>query len=222
MKTKHYILFFGLIILNSCIVKSLHPFYTVNSVYFEKRFIGKWEDTENVKWEILPFQEVLLKENNKTNPTELDEEQFEIYNKYKKGYVVYFKKDSTKSSFLVVAFKIKNELFLDVTPVEDKEFDGLKNDIYKMHLIGTHTLAKLDIINDNEIDIKWFSSEKLEELLEKDRIKIEHEKIGFWKTLLLTASSEELEKFIKKYSDSKDEEKWKTDIEFNLKRMDEY
>ena len=82
-------------------------------------------------------------------------------------------------------------------------------------------MAKFDILNDNQIDINWFSSEKLEKLLKENRIKIKHEKVGFWDTIVLTASSDELEKFIKKYMDSKDEDKWKTDVEFNLTRVND-
>ena len=82
-------------------------------------------------------------------------------------------------------------------------------------------MAKFDLLNDNEIDIRWFSSDKLEELLKENRIKIKHEKVGFWDTIVLTASSEELEKFIKKYMDSKDEDKWKTDVEANLTRVND-
>ena len=89
-----------------------------------------------------------------------------------------------------------------------------------MHLFNTHTLAKLDIDSDNEINIKWLSSKKLETLLDENKIKIKHEKVGFDETVLLTASSEELVKFIEKYMASEDEDKWKTDIEANLKRTD--
>ncbi|PKP12529.1 MAG: hypothetical protein CVU08_10020 [Bacteroidetes bacterium HGW-Bacteroidetes-3] len=221
LKPKLFILSLVFLLLNSCVVKSLHPFYTKSTIFFEKKFIGTWEDTENAKWEVLLFQEVILKENKKNKPTELDDDQLRIYNKYKNGYVVYFEKDNTKSSFLAMPFKINNQLFLDFTPIEDKEIDDLKNDLYKIHLIGTHTLAKVDINSNNDISINWFSSKKLEELLNEDKIKIKHEKVGFSETVLLTASTEELEKFIKKYMDSKDEDKWKTDVEFNLKRVNE-
>lgn len=217
-KLKLVILSLLFLALNSCVVKSLFPFYTNNTISFEKRFIGTWVDTENANWEILQFQDVLLKENKKTKASELDDEQLRIYNMYKNGYVVYFEKDNTKSSFLAMPFKINNQLFLDFTPIEDDEIEGLKNDLYKMHLIGTHSLAKFDILNDNEVAISWLSSKKLEQLLDEDKIKIKHDKVGFAETTLLTASSEELQKFIKKYMDSKDNDKWKTDVEFNLKR----
>jgi len=219
-KPKLVILSLLFLALNSCVVKSLFPFYTNSNIYFEKKFIGNWIDTENAKWEILQFQEVILKENKKNKASELDTDQFRIYNKYKNGYVVYFEKDNTKSSFLAMPFKINNQLFLDFTAIEDNEIEELKNDLYKMHLIGTHTLAKFDFLNENEVAISWFSSKKLEQLLDEDKIKIKHEQVGFAETTLLTASSEELQKFIKKYMDSKDNDKWKTDVEINLKRAD--
>jgi len=217
-KPKLVILSLLFLALNSCVVKSLFPFYTNSTIYFEKRFIGNWVDYENAKWEIVRFQDVLLKENKKTKASELDADQFRIYNKYKNGYVVYFEKDNTKSSFLAMPFKINNQLFLDFTPIESDKIEELKNDLYKMHLIGTHSLAKFDILNDNEVAISWFSAEKLEQLLDEDKIKIKHEEVGFTETTLLTASSEELQRFIKKYIESKDNDKWKTDVESSLKR----
>lgn len=220
-KPRLIIFMLGLLLLGSCVIKSLHPFYTQNVIYFEKKIIGNWIDNENANWNILTFKEVILKENKKNNPSELNDDQFRTYAMYKNGYVAYFEKDSTKSSFVAMPFKIKGQLFLDFTPVEDSESERLKNDLYRMHLIETHTLAKVDMLSDNEINIKWFSSKKLAELLEENRIKIKHEKIGFAETVLLTASSEELVKFIEKYMDSKDEDKWKTDVELNLKRVNE-
>ncbi len=79
----------------------------------------------------------------------------------------------------------------------------------------------VDFLNDNKVDINWFSSEKLMELLEQDKIKIKHERVGFGETILLTASSEELQEFIKKYLNSNDADKWATDVEFNLNRINE-
>ncbi len=221
MKPKITLYLVCFFILSSCVIKSLHPFYTKDLLYFEKKFIGNWKDLENGSWRILSFQEVILKENKKSDPSQLDKDQLTIYNNYKQGYAVYFEKDSTKTIFLAMPFKIKNQLFLDFTPIEDSESDGLKNDLYKMHLINTHTLAKFDVISNNEVNIKWLASKKLENLLNENRIKIKHEKVGFGETVLLTASSTELVKFIEKYMSSKDEDKWKTDVEVTMKRIHE-
>lgn len=221
MKPRQLVFLFALLIFSSCVIKSLHPFYTEDTIYFEKKFIGTWKDGKKGVWKVEPVQKVILKENKKTKPSELSASEFNIYTKYKNGYVLYFEKDSTNTSFMAMPFKIDNQLFLDITPIEDRENEKAKNDLYRMHLIETHSLAKFDLISENEIEIKWLSSKKLEELLKGNRIKIQHEKVGFGETVLLTASSEELVKFIKKYMNSKDEDKWKTDVQFNLKRIHE-
>ena len=223
MKTikKISVIFVLALILNSCVVKSLNAFYTQDLIYFEQKIIGNWQDSGNANWTILPFKEVILKENKKENASELNKDELEIYNTYKNAYVVYFEKDSTKTTFLAMPFKIDNQLFLDFTPIEDRESEGANNNLYKMHLIDTHSLAKLDMNSDNVATIKWLDENKLKVLLDENRIKIKHEKVGFSETVLLTASSEELVKFIKKYMDSEDADKWKTDREFDLKRLNE-
>ena len=208
------------LLLSSCVVKSLHAFYTQDILYFEQKFIGDWLDADNAHWSVKPFKEVVLEENHINNFSELPQDQLKMYHNYKDGYVVYLEKDSTKSTFLAMPFKVNNQLFLDFTPIEDQESEKTHNDLYQMHLIKTHTLAKFDINSDNDINIKWLSSKKLEALLDDNKIKIKHEKVGFDETVLLTASSEELVKFIEKYMDSEDEEKWKTDVEVNLKKND--
>lgn len=209
------------LVLSSCVVKSLHAFYTPDIVYFEQKFVGQWLDTDSVNWNVQPFKEVFLKENHYENTSELKDDDLKIYNNYKDGYVVYYEKENTKSTFLAIPFKINNQLFLDFTPIADIESEKTKNDLYKMHLINTHSLAKLDIVSNDSAGIKWLDEDKLKALMDGDKIKIKYEKVGFDETFLLTASSEELVKFIEKYMDSRDEEKWKTDIEFNLKRTSE-
>jgi hypothetical protein len=218
MKPKLFLPLIGLLILSSCVIKSLHPFYTEDTICFEKIFIGSWNATGNGLWKVEPFQKVILKENGKSKPSELNESELTSYKKYKHAYVLYFEKDSNKTTFLAMPFKIDNQMFLDIIPVEDSTSEKSKNGLYKMHLIETHSLAKFDIVSDNEINISWLSSKKLDELLIGNRIKIQHEKVGFGETVILTASSEELVKFIKKYIHSKDKEKWKTDVSFNLTR----
>jgi hypothetical protein len=184
-------------------------------------FVGNWLDTDKAHWSVQPFKEVILKENQKVNVSELSLDDLEYYNKYKDGYVVTLEKDSTETTFLAMPFKIKNQMFLDFTPIEDKEIDRLDNNLYKMHLVNTHSLAKLDMDTNDKVNIKWLAQDKIKELLDENKIKIKHEKTGFDETILLTASSEELVKFIEKYMDSKDENKWKTDVEFTLNRVNE-
>jgi len=220
MKTiKFFSVFIVLALLfTSCVIKSLHAFYTKDILHFEKQFVGQWSDSEKGHWNVEPFKEVFLVENHKTY-ADLDAEEKQMYDDYKEGYAVYYEKDSTKTTFLAMPFLINNQLFLDFTPIEDREIDQAHNDLYKMHLMNTHSLAKLDFESSDSASIKWLDQDKIEALLKADKIKIKYEKVGFDQTILLTASSEELVKFIEKYMKSEDDDKWKTDIEFNLKRL---
>lgn len=123
-------------------------------------------------------------------------------------------------------FKMNDQLFIDFIPLETKR-DGLSN-LVKFHLIKTHSLVKFDLLDDNSISIKWFDEDKIKSLFKDNKIKIKHEIIGMLEsfdfdeeTFLLTASSEELQKFISKYMSSDDDDKWKTSVSFILKRQDE-
>ena len=213
-KSLSYFIVFALL-LSSCVVKSLHAFYTKDLLFYEQKLIGNWLDKDNSNWNIIPFQEVF-----KDLEGDLDKDQLKMYSKYNNiAYVINYEKDSTKSSFLAMPFKINNQLFLDFTPIDDNESLKGVNNLYKMHLIETHSLAKLNIDSKGDISISWLDSDKLAALLKADKIKIKYEKVGVDETVVLTASSEELVKFIEKYMTSKDGDKWETRTEAILKRI---
>jgi len=216
MKARITFSILALLLLNSCIVKSLFPFYTKDTIHFEKAFLGIWNDEKetNSKWMIFSLNEIALKEKKKDSTQTGDDK---IQKEYKDGYYVVYSEKNTKSLFLAMPFKINNQLFLDFTPL----YYDTDNMLIDYHLVPAHSLVKFDIINDNTVNIKWLSSKKIGNLIDQNKIKIKHERFGTEKdNYLLTASSEELQKFIKKYMSSKDNEKWKTDVQFNLKKED--
>ncbi|WP_228850490.1 hypothetical protein [Aegicerativicinus sediminis] len=205
-------------LLSSCAIKSLHAFYTKNLIYFEEALIGKWSESPQSSWNIEPFKDEILKDQHKTDYSQLDQENKKLYNNYKDGYVAYNIQNNSSTSYIVMPFKINNELFLDFIPLENQEENGSENNIYDMHLIAVHTLAKIEITSNNSLNIKWLDEKKLEALIKENKIKIKYDKVGLGENLLLTATSEDLVKFIKKYMKSEDTDKWKTDTEINLTR----
>ena len=211
-------LILGLLLFNSCIVKSLFPFFTKDTIHFEKYFLGIWEDSKKKdnRWIITSVEDVFIIEKTK-DTTPLSKEGLKIYNNYKHGYyAIYEEKKSNRTSiFLAMPFKINNQLFLDFTPFL---YDEDTNDLVSYHLAATHSLAKFDILENGSVNIKWLASRKIAKLIENNKIKIKHEKLMPSDEYLLTASSVELQKFIKKYMTSNDDNKWETDVEFNLKR----
>lgn len=217
MKPKIFILFFVLFLLNSCIVKSLHPFYTQNTIYFDQRFIGVWKDDKNNKCEVFPFQKKFLEVLNKQKVSELNAAELEEYNKYKDAYYVIMSESNKEALFSVFSFKIEDEVFLDFTPMFS-DMDKINN-LYANHLMGMHTLVKMEFTKDNSaVNLKFFGQDKLKELIDQKRINIRHEKIGHNENnYLLTASSRELQKFIMKYMNSDEEDKWATEIQYDFK-----
>lgn len=218
MKTRITIAVLAALLLNSCIVKSLYPFFTKDTVHFEQSLIGHWTDSDNSQWEIISLKEKIRTEN-KGN---LDDfyRDLEILKDYAEGYYIKRHHKGNTSYYLAVPFVLNDQLFIDFSPLT-LELD-LENvpELVAYHFVTAHSLVKVDINKDN-LSLKWLDSDKLEKLLEEKRIKIQYTKTLDFPNYLLTATSEELQKFIKKYMASNDNDKWSTDVKFNLQRADD-
>lgn len=215
MKIKNVILALCTLLLTSCVVKSLHPFYTKETISFDKSFIGEWQDSKNGKWTIVSFKEEILKE----NPIEkMKSEDLQLYKEFKNSY--YIKRDYKDKEVLFIAtpFVINNQKYLDFFPFDYQE--NIDN-LLESHSIYTHSLVKYDVLKNGEIEIRWLDEGKIEDLFKQKKIKIKHKTFGVLNDkYLLTASSKELQKFIKKYMASNDAEKWKTSTKFILSKID--
>lgn len=212
MKTRS-ILFtiISLFVLNSCVIKSLNPFYTKKSISFDDRFLGEWVDSKKGIWTVVSFKSEITKE----NPLEkMKKEDLQLYEAYKYSYYIKREYKGEEALFIVTPFKINNQTFLDFYPLEYQE--NIDN-LLESHIVYSHSLVKYDILKDGKIDIRWLDEEKIETLFKQNKIKLEHKKIGALKDkFLLTASSSDLEKFIEKYMNSKDLDKWDTSTKFTL------
>jgi len=217
MKIRNFVLIMSFVLLNSCIVKSLHPFYTKETIVSDTQFIGKWkEGNKGAIWEVGAFSELI----SEGNPVDsLSKEDLKEYYKFQHAYFIERTKNDKETRFLAMPFKINGQLFLDFIPFE---LDwGFTPRLLKGHLVATHSLVKYDLLENGKISIKWLDEDKIEALFENKKIKIKHEKIGLLNDkFLLTAKSEELQKFIVKYIASNDVEKWKTSTKFTLTKID--
>lgn len=217
LKLKAIILTLCLVTLNSCIIKSLQPFYTTESLEFQKSFIGEWEDQKKGKWNVISTQAIFDKENESED--KMSEEDKEFFKNYIKGYFVEYTKDDKKSSFIAMPFKIGNQTLIDFIPFDYD--DDATNDLVSQHLLKTHSVAKLEILKDKHIKVTWLDEDVFTNLYENNQIQLQHETIGFDKSLVLTATSDELYKFLKKFMKSDIENKWKSSNEFTLKLINE-
>ncbi|RED49987.1 hypothetical protein [Seonamhaeicola aphaedonensis] len=153
----------------------------------------------------------------------------EEHEHYKNAYAIIHRKGETSTIFIGTPFNIENQLFIDLMPIyqrdcsnnnysEDKPDSNL---FFKAHIVATHSLIRLKIKSNNMVYLNFIDERQLSDLIDAHKIKISHQKatnaydyvnattsfgMGYEDYLLLTARSEELVKFIKKYA--KDDDKW--------------
>lgn len=214
MKIKNtFLVGISLLLLSSCVVKSLNPFYTKKSISFDKRFVGNWKDKNKGVWSVIAVKDELTKE----KPVDsLKKEDLQFYKKYKNSYYVQRENKGRETFYLATPFKIKGETFLDFYPFETQKD---RDNLLEGHIIYTHSLVKYDVQKNGEIEIRWLDEDKIEELFKERKIKIKHKKVGVLdEKYLLTASSKELEKFVEKYVKSDDKKKWDTSTKFILSK----
>lgn len=108
-----------------------------------------------------------------------------------------FAQDSSRANFIVNLVSLNGSDFMDFFPGDNDDLQNL-NMLLQVHLIPAHTFAKFRVTQDTII-IWRFDPEWLEDLFEENRIRISHEKMD--DQIVLTASTEELQKFVSKYAD---------------------
>lgn len=171
---------------HGCVVLTVHPLYTSDTNVQNSQLEGKWQDVEgdSIFWEFSA----------------------------EKDHYYLVQDDGKKGKFDVHLVELDGKYYLDFYPEDlykalEQDYDeethcteGI-NDFLAWHAVPMHIFAKVEI-EENEVRMWFFDPEFIEDLLEQRKIKIKHEKLeeGF----LITASSEELQKFVIKYSHVED------------------
>jgi hypothetical protein len=166
--------------LQGCIIKSIYPFFKEKDVVFREELVGSWTDDEGTTWTI------------HMNPFKPN------------SYELHCTKNSRDVAFAGNLFTLDGNLYLDLFPVSDNSEEVL---MFDLHLVPTHSVAIVEGLSASEVKIKWFDETWLESMFSQNRIRIAHEKIMDPDTkpdeeegmYLLTASTDELQKFIVKY-----------------------
>jgi hypothetical protein len=205
MKTRNFILIsFVFFLVSGCFVKSLHPFYKENEAIFKKELTGNWLDDDSSTWKIEQGMKFtgLFKSETPDN-----------------AYLITFSDKKGTSKFKVHLFKLRNQYFFDFYPEEVES----TNDMMASHLVPMHTVARVDITPEKMV-IQWYNEEWLIGLFRQNKIRIAHEKVPYDETkagddnfqVVLTASTDDLQKFMLKYMD--DPNAFKNDYSIRLKK----
>jgi hypothetical protein len=183
--------FFLLVLLSGCL-STLYPIFKVNDVVFNENLLGYWNCSGfDEKIRFMEFKRI---------PSERKSElSGDIRLICDKGYLLQ-RMDSSRQvieeNFVFLA-KIGENYYLDFYPAEMLSQKKV-HEIYKKHFIKVHKSYKYDFKDKNHFEISRFDKEFLDKLISNNKINIRHEVLDG--TNVITASTEDLQKFIIQYS----------------------
>jgi len=179
MKTRNLVLLAIILITGqSCTIFSLNPLYNEEDLLVSQDLIGLWQDAD-------------------------DGDEYVSFQKYEdKKYILRYMEDnedpneSDTISYETGLLKIGDHYFIDVYPYYDQ---GMEEEDYLFRsFIPAHAVLKIEWEND-VMKLYTISYDRLNELFEQNRIRIRHQMLEDY--IVITASTEELQKFLKKYAD---------------------
>ncbi|MBX2817935.1 MAG: hypothetical protein KTR24_18150 [Saprospiraceae bacterium] len=123
-------------------------------------------------------------------------EEMELHDYYHLSYRNWQAQDTTVERMWCHLTKIEEQLFIDFSPSHLKNPVMHENARFAMNYISGHTFAKIEFVDEKMI-LHPLNSTFIEELLKQKRIRLKHEVIN--SNIVLTASTEEIRAFIKRY-----------------------
>ncbi|PLX22426.1 MAG: hypothetical protein C0599_06385 [Salinivirgaceae bacterium] len=181
-RLKNLLFMLGVAALFGSCVTSVHPIYTEEDLIYDEGLLGDWVSEDST---VFSFR-------NKP------QNSMPFYKKDSKDsasmayYATYY--DKVPAEFKVHMVQLDKYKYLDYFI---HEFD-LNNELAQTTLFPVHTFTKIERKGDSLI-LTGFDARYIIKLLEERKIRIKHEMSDG--NMLLTAPTEELQKFIIKYAD---------------------
>jgi hypothetical protein len=186
------------VLLGGCVpVMSLHPLFTEENIVFEEKLLGTWvDDLDSPKgtWEFKRVTDIAQKDW-ELPPPKKPEKAYKL--------VLLNNEEGTKGSFFAHLVRLEGRLFMDVFPSQlpcaqmDPKQDWVFNTVF---LIPGHSFAVIDAI-EPQLKIRWTTEDEMKKLLKDEPKAVKHELVE--DRIVLTASTDELQKFVLKYADDK-------------------
>jgi len=167
-----------LITAQSCTIFSLNPLYHEEDLIDEPELLGFWK-AKDERGEYASFEK--------------HEDKKYIFRWMGEDEGPH---DLDTISYEAGLLKVGDHYFIDLYPYYDQGFE--ESDYLFRGFIPTHAVLKIEWKND-ELKLYAFSYDRLYELFEQNRIRIRHQTFDDY--IVITASTDELQKFIKKYAD---------------------
>lgn len=220
MKTLHKLTGFAaiLLLLTGCGIPSVHPLYEPDDLIIKEELTGKWKNKSGkTVYQVLSLQDL---KNNQPIRDSLDigdDEGFvkefvemglhNIYLIFDNDVLVTDKGDKNTEAYLAGLLKLGDTFYLDLYKYPNFQ----DNFSYPVHIF-----VKVEI-KENSITIHEFREQWIKDLIKNRQIRIKHE-VSF-DNFLLTAPSQELKNFVRKYGN--DPEAFRNDPETFIKITDD-
>jgi len=178
-------------LLSGCLFPSLHPIFTDKDLVFNKTLLGNWIDPKT--------NDRVLFEN--VSPKDL-EELTPVFKKQADKIYMLTNKDARgniKSRYYGFLVKLGNKYYLDYYPAETEKKKNY-DEFFTQHFVKMHLFYNIQFTGNGSFELKQFDKGFLEELIKNKQIRIKHEIMDDG-TYFITASTEELQQYILKYSD---------------------
>lgn len=187
MRTAKYIMIgLAALMLSGCWTLSIHPLYTQNDLVTDPMLVGKWYSPEDLN------QLWIFEEDGESTYRLIIIEGIEeqLKDAVENGSRLVFTVDPNRdAAFEVHMLKLGEYTFLDFFPEEPANV----NEFYKFHVIPAHSFTRVSV-EGNVLQLAFFDSEWLMEMVDKGNLPIRVEKWGDLR--VITEETEELQKFV--------------------------
>ncbi len=164
------------IVLTAC-VPSLQPLYTPETTVFREELIGIWKEKPD------------------------DEDSWTFTRGENNTYNLALREKDASSLFETRLVKLGDHHFLDLYPKGDALEAAKLDDFYRASLVPGHLIIKIKL--GAKLEMQLMHPENLEKLLKADPKSLAHTHVESDR-LILTATTADLQAFIKKHADSKE------------------
>ena len=193
------ILFFTCTLLNACYT-SLQPITTPETIIDDDRIVATWE-SRNGTFRVEKFFSSGYYRQLKQNGARftLNDSTY-----LKKHYIISREENDFEYVWAAGIVRINNEEYTNLFPADCLDKNNLS--IYPTNgheSLQTYSIAKLQWTGNNKIGIQMMNGDLIKQLTLSEKIRIKYESDPLFGMFLITASSEELQKFIAKYGKDK-------------------
>ena len=186
----------SIFLFSSCLV-TLNPLFNSDDYIPNDSILGKWvSHSKNSYYCYWEFQKETYTDN--TNKVSY----------WLKFYEVEDSVTGDTAEFRIGLGKIGKSYFIDIFPMsisksDSTKYSSPKNSFYNMHQIPVYTFYKIQFENDTllllRMDYDWFKKSQ-----KSGKININHSKKDNESNEVITASTKDLKKFVKKFSENKE------------------